>query len=51
VEFREKWRKLNISLNDVFVAVISATLKEYFVSRGDNLTQDIMVLFPIAWFP
>lgn len=50
-EFRAKWKKLNVSLNDIFMTAISVTLKEYFLSQEDNKTHEVLAIFPVYLSP
>lgn len=40
-QLKEKCRGLKCTVNDALMSAISVTLKEYFISKGDERTQEI----------
>lgn len=43
---KDKCRQKKVSINDLMMAAISVTLKQYFLSKGDEKTSEILVMFP-----
>jgi len=46
-QLKEKCRGLKCTVNDALMSAISVTLKEYFISKGDERTQEVFVGFPV----
>ena len=45
---KNKCRDMKCTVNDALMSAISVTLKEYFINKGDERTQEVFVGFPVS---
>ena len=45
-KIKAKCKELKITVNDLLTTVISLTFKQYFISKGDEKTSDLMMMLP-----
>lgn len=45
-KIKEKCKEYNVTFNDFIMTVVSLTIKEYFISKGDERTDRILMMMP-----
>ena len=48
MKIKEQCRKLKVTFNDFLMAVLSVTLKQYFISQGDEKAEDLLAMIPFS---
>jgi NRPS condensation-like uncharacterized protein len=43
---KSKCKELGVTVNDMIMTVVSMTIKQYFLSQGDEKTKEILIMIP-----